>query len=152
MQFQVPQFVEVEDKIFWSLTLKQFIYLAGGAGISVLIYVLVKPFFLALLLMAPVVAVVLALAFFKYNNRPFVFLLESAAKYVFTTKLYIWRKSEPTQATLDAVQKKKDAELDNLAGFGFTPTLSNSKLKELTWSLDAKDTAVTSKTASQVKK
>ncbi|TSC80302.1 MAG: hypothetical protein G01um101429_152 [Parcubacteria group bacterium Gr01-1014_29] len=31
-QFQVPQFIEVEDKIFGPLTTKQFFYLLGGGG------------------------------------------------------------------------------------------------------------------------
>src|SRR3989344_2665997 len=34
MEYQVPQFIEVEDKIIGPLTLKQFIYLAGEAGFS----------------------------------------------------------------------------------------------------------------------
>ena len=34
MMFSVPQFIDVEDKIIGPLTLKQFIYLAGGAGLS----------------------------------------------------------------------------------------------------------------------
>jgi hypothetical protein len=29
MQFRVPQFIDIEDKLFGPLTFKQFIYLAG---------------------------------------------------------------------------------------------------------------------------
>ncbi|TSC61742.1 MAG: SsrA-binding protein, partial [Parcubacteria group bacterium Athens0416_74] len=32
MQFQVPQFIEVEDKIVGPLTFKQFVFIAGGLG------------------------------------------------------------------------------------------------------------------------
>jgi len=32
MRFEVPQFIEVEDKIFGPFTWKQFIYLMGGEG------------------------------------------------------------------------------------------------------------------------
>ena len=38
MHFQTPQFIEIEDKIFGPLTLKQFIYLAGAAGLSFTAY------------------------------------------------------------------------------------------------------------------
>ena len=38
MQFQVPQFIEVEDKIFGPLTFRQAVYLVGGAGLSYVIY------------------------------------------------------------------------------------------------------------------
>ncbi len=33
MRFEVPQFIDVEDKIFGPFTFKQFLYLAGGAGL-----------------------------------------------------------------------------------------------------------------------
>src|SRR3990172_12458701 len=50
MQFQVPQFIEIEDKIFGPLTFKQFIYVAGGAGACYLLWrvlplLLPPPFF-----------------------------------------------------------------------------------------------------------
>ena len=38
MRFQVPQFIEVEDKIFGPLTLKQFLYTAGGAAVGFIIW------------------------------------------------------------------------------------------------------------------
>ena len=38
MRFQVPQFIEVEDKIFGPLTLKQFIYVFGGGGLCFVFY------------------------------------------------------------------------------------------------------------------
>jgi len=53
MRFQVPQFIEIESKIFGPLTFKQFIYLAGGAGLSFLFYAFL-PFFIAVIFIAPV--------------------------------------------------------------------------------------------------
>ena len=41
MQFQVPQFIEVEDKIFGPLTLKEFLYLGGGIGMAVVLFIFV---------------------------------------------------------------------------------------------------------------
>jgi hypothetical protein len=55
-QFHVPQFIEVEDKIFGPLTLKQFLYVIGGAGIVFIMYAFLRnflPFFLILLFAAP---------------------------------------------------------------------------------------------------
>ena len=54
MRFQVPQFIDIEDKIFGPLTFKQFVYLAGGGGLAFLIYKSV-PFMLALPLMLAVI-------------------------------------------------------------------------------------------------
>ena len=42
MQFQVPQFVEVEDKIVGPLTLKQFLYVGGAVGASLLLFFVIQ--------------------------------------------------------------------------------------------------------------
>src|SRR4051812_24860436 len=107
MRFQVPQFIEVEDKIFGPLTLKQFIYLAGGAGISVIVY-LFLPLFLAVLVIIPILSFSAALAFYKVNNKPFVGFLEAAFMYAFHPKLYIWQHEEK----LMAAEKEKAAPVE----------------------------------------
>lgn len=130
MKFQVPQFIEVEDKIFWHLTLKQFIYLTGGGGLS-LIILMVLPKFLAFILVIPVISFSLALAFYKVNNRPFIIVVEAALKYLFNDKLYIWRKVEQPEAP--AVAQKKEEPTA-----AFMPRFSDSKLKDMNWALSAK--------------
>lgn len=132
MRFQVPQFIEVEDKIFGQLTLRQFIYLVGGGGLSFLIYTLTD----SLVISAPFIIVVMslsaALAFFKVNNKPFVSIMESAFKYYFGNKLYIWKREEPKHDN-----KQKDAK-PNYASI-MVPKISDSKLKDLSWSLDIRE-------------
>ena len=91
MQFQVPQFIEVEDKIFGPLTFKQFIYLVGGAAMCFVLYIIL-PFFFAVLLIIPFAGFSLALAFYKINNRPFISVVESALNYTLKGKLYVWKK------------------------------------------------------------
>lgn len=126
MRFQVPQFIEVEDKIFGPLTIKQFIYIAGAGGLSFLLYTYLN-FYIALLFIIPVVALGLALAFYKINNRPFIDVIEAGFKYALTSKLYIWKK----QARKIERREEKTAT-ETL----YVPKLSDSKLKDLTWSLD----------------
>ena len=95
MRFEVPQFIEVEDKIFGPFTWKQFVYLAGGAGAAFILF-LFFPFFIALILAAPVAALVAALAFYPVNNRPFAIFLESVTTYFTKSRLYLWKKRENT--------------------------------------------------------
>ncbi|MDB5238819.1 MAG: seg [Candidatus Parcubacteria bacterium] len=135
MRFQVPQFIEVEDKIFGQLTLKQFIYLAGGGGLSFLIYTIVGNIFIAAIPILIVMAVVIALSFFKVNNRPFINTVEAAFKYWVGGKLFIWKKEDkPKPQTSQAALR----EARNFAGV-MVPKISDSKLKELSWSLDIKE-------------
>ncbi|MEK7081408.1 MAG: PrgI family protein, partial [Patescibacteria group bacterium] len=124
--FQIPQFIEVEDKIFGPLTFKQFIYLVGGGGISFVLYS-VLPFFLAILLIIPVVGLSLALAFYKINNKPFIGVLEAAFRYALGNKLYIWKKSDRA-----AIHKEESITGQSV----YVPKISDSKLKDLSWSLD----------------
>src|SRR3989344_361002 len=91
MDYQVPQFIEVEDKIIGPLTLKQFIYLAGGGGL-IAIFLLYLPLFIGILLSIPVGALAGALAFYKVNNKSFVEVLEAGFKYYTAGRLYLWRK------------------------------------------------------------
>ncbi len=133
MRFQVPQFIEVEDKIFGQLTLKQFIYLVGGAGLSFIIYVILDNFILSLFPAAIIMGASSALAFLKINNKPFVSVLESAFHYYTNSKLYIWKKSDKPIKRQDKAQENQ-----NYASV-MVPKISDSKLKDLTWSLDIKE-------------
>lgn len=128
MQFQVPQFIEVEDKIFGPLTFKQFIYVAGALGVSFVIFSYL-PFFIAVLIIIPVAALGFALAFYKMNGRPFILTLEALFKYSLNKKLYIWKRGEKKPGT---EQKSDEAAAQGLV----VPRLSDSKLKDLAWGLD----------------
>lgn len=132
MRFQVPQFIEIEDKIFGPLTFKQFIYVAGGVGIAVILFVFL-PKFLAAIIALPVVLFGAALAFYKLNGKPFVNVVEAFVKYTFTSKLYIWKKEEKQVISNQPQMARKPIEQV------YVPKLSGSKLKELTWSLDIKE-------------
>lgn len=98
MRFEVPQFIEIEDKIIGPLTWKQFVYLAGGVGLCI-IFILNLNFIIAVILSLPVIGLVGALAFHRVNNRPFSIFLESAVAYFTHSRLYIWRK-EGTQTII----------------------------------------------------
>lgn len=130
MRFQVPQFIEVEDKIFGPLTFKQFVYLAGSVGIDVVLFTLL-PHFLALIIGLPILLFGAALAFYKMNGKPFIDIVEASVKYFFGSKLYIWKK-EDRVPTAHFETKKAAPEV-------YVPKLSASKLKDLSWSLDIQE-------------
>ncbi len=91
MRFEVPQFIEIEDKIIGPLTWRQFVYVAGGVGVAVVLF-FVLPFILFVILGVPIVALSGFLAFHRINNRPFSTFLESFVGYFSGSKLYLWRK------------------------------------------------------------
>ena len=131
-QYQVPQFIEVEDKIFGPLTLKQFIYLAGGSGLCLLCFTLL-PLWLTLIIGTPVMSFAAMLAFYKVNGRPFIIAIEHAFMYFFGNKLYLWKPRQPEPPK--AGQAPSPIAPSTLP----VPKLSESKLKDLSWSLNIKD-------------
>lgn len=95
MRFEVPQFIEIEDKIFGPLTWRQFLYLGGGIGMAVVLF-LRLPFLLFVLSGVPLALIAGALAFYPVNNRPFSYFLEAVVNYFSGKRLYLWRKEEMT--------------------------------------------------------
>lgn len=126
MRFDVPQFIDVEEKVFGPLTFRQFIYLLGGGGT---IYILTRlvPLYVAIILAVPIGLFALALAFYKINERPFINMLESAFTFLIRNKLYIWKKEKKEKKTTEAKPVVKRESI---------PVLSGSRLHDVAWGLD----------------
>lgn len=134
MRYQVPQFIEIEDKLFGPLTARQFIYLAGAGGVGLAAFSTL-PFTIAALITAPVAALGLALAFYTMNGRPFLTVLEHGFRYLVGSKLYLWNAERATRAS-EEMHAPRSAPAEALV-----PKLSESKLRDLAWSLNIKDRA-----------
>lgn len=132
MQFQVPQFIEMEDKIVGPMTFRQFVYVAGGAGLAYLLWRLF-PTFIGAPLALGAIGLGAALAFMQYNGRPLILALESGFYYFLRTKLYLWDTERKSK------KKKEEIEAAAVAPQIPIPKLSDSKLHELAWSLDIKE-------------
>ncbi len=91
MRFEVPQFIEVEDKIFGPLTWRQFLYLGGGVGMAVVIFITTN-FIVFILIGLPLALLGGALSFYPINNRPFSFFLEAIFNYLGSQRRYHWKK------------------------------------------------------------
>src|SRR5262249_26769518 len=96
MEYQVPQFIEVEDKLIGPLTFRQFVYIAGGAGLCVIFFVFL-PILIALLLSGLVAGLAAALAFYKVNGKTFVEMLEAGFTYYTGAKFFLWQHKLPDQ-------------------------------------------------------
>ncbi len=135
MQFKVPQFLDIEDKIFGPFTFSQFVYLAGGAGLCFVLFKLLGIWFGAIPILA-VAGIALALTFYRPNNKPLVNMLESGLKYLLQDKLYIWKRRKSNvfkkEETLASKNKEGALNQNNIR-------LGGSKLRDLAWSLDVLD-------------
>ena len=138
MQFKVPQFIDIEDKVFGPLTFKQFAYLAGGAGLGYLSFRFL-PTFAAIIVGPAIVIFALALAFMKYNQKQFINVVESFIRYYSRSRLYLWNK-QPNNNVTTARPREERGTVPLIAHSGQgRDTMNESKLKTLSWSVDVID-------------
>lgn len=123
MRFEVPQFIEIEDKIFGPFTWRQFVYLGGGVGMGIVTF-LVFPKIIFALVGLPLAGLGFLLAFYPVNNRPFSVFLESVFTFYRGRRMYHWKKKNDTiyrgdpsgytPQSLSATLKKPTAPVNNI--------------------------------------
>lgn len=99
MQFQVPQFIEIEDKIIGPLTIKQFLYIAAMAGLSFILFFMVNFWFW--IIMATILMIIgAAFAFVNINGQPLIKIVFSALQFYMRPRLYLWQRESVVKELL----------------------------------------------------
>jgi hypothetical protein len=138
MQFKVPQFLEIEDKIFGPFTFREFVYLVGGAGLCYILYKLLG-IWLGIIPILVVGGFSAALTFYHPNGKPFIDMVEAGIKYSTQSKLYIWKRHLNKISDRQQQEMKATAELKKETMNQNGVKLSGSRLRDLAWSLDVLD-------------
>ncbi len=94
MRFQLPQFIETETKLVGPLTLRQFLWVAGGAAVLFLLFMTTGLNFLFFVVGIPIVAIFLALAFLKIEGMPLINYVAFLLSYLLNPKRYLFRKDK----------------------------------------------------------
>ncbi|OGB74280.1 hypothetical protein A2V68_00755 [candidate division Kazan bacterium RBG_13_50_9] len=96
MAIKIPQNIDKEDKLVGPLTLKQFLYLLGGAALAFIAYQYYTQgylFFIEFLLIAfLLMGLAAALAFLQINGRPFIIFLGNTLLYFLSPKRMFWNR------------------------------------------------------------
>lgn len=135
-QFQVPQFITVEDRIIGPLTLKQFLYLLGAASVGLVGWFWLN-IFLFIFFALPIAGLFAAMAFAKINGQPLPTVIVNAVNYFLQPRLYLWRSAPPPKPG-----QAPAPPLPTAPPTGGSPprtALTESKLADLAWSLDIKE-------------
>lgn len=105
MQFQVPQFIETEDKIVGPLTLKQFLYIAAGAALCFALFFFLKTA-LWLFFVIIIMPIAISLAFIQINGRSLPTVMFAALGYYWKPRFYIWKREEAETPELNIAQPR----------------------------------------------
>jgi len=136
MQFKVPQFLDIEDKIFGPFTFREFVYLAGGAGLCFVLY-RVLGFLWASIPILAIAGFSLALTFYRPNNKPFINMVAAGFGFLTQSKLYIWKRR--TQKITNEKLRIANEEEQKREMLSNVTRLGGNKLRDLAWSLDVLD-------------
>ncbi len=129
MQFPVPQFTDVEDKIIAGLTFKQFAIVFGAAVFTFIIYTISKNVPITIFVGVITGLPALALTFGKLNGRPLYASLGNFLQFLLGPKLYIYHKQgkEPIEA-FHPTQVVEEVKIKDA-------TETTSKIKQLNYLL-----------------
>jgi hypothetical protein len=130
MQFVVPQFIDVEDKILGPISVRQFVILIIGTGLVFGVYRFAD-FSLFLFEAVIIVTLTMAFAFLRVNGRPFHFFILNFFQTLKRPKLRIW-KQEVSHADLRLPKVTRPVQRAKAE----KSPLSMSRLAELTLVVD----------------
>lgn len=142
MQFQVPQNIDLEDKIVGPLTLTQFLYVLGGGLIDYLLFQSIAQNYFAIFLIIgiPVALLTVGLAFLKVQEQPLSHFISVGLVYLTKPKIRIWQRNNTYKPILTAPPKPEIKKT-------VTPKhhMEKSELEQLAYNLDTAKTDETVK-------
>ncbi len=110
MQYQVPQFIETEDKIVGPFSIRQFAYVGVAALVSGICYFILQTWLFAIVALI-LIGGALALSFIKVNGRPLMKVATSALNFYWKPQMYVWKPEHPVMAQQHAAPAAAVREL-----------------------------------------
>ena len=104
-QFTVPQFIDVEDKIFGPITVRQFVIILAG---SLMLFIIFKFFsILYLITVGSFIFINMILfAFFKVAGRPFHFFVLNFVQTTLKPSMRVWKNLQRSVVNEDIMEHK----------------------------------------------
>jgi len=130
MQFAVPQFTDVEDKLIGPLTLKQFLVVMATGGLVLFFYSLLKLSVFFFFFAIPVGLVGLMLTFGKFNGRPMLQYAAVFVTYLTKPQVRVFKREEISISNSVKAEKKEEVAPNKLE------EPNQSRLKKLAYLLD----------------
>ncbi len=110
MQFQVPQFIETEDKVVGPFSIRQFAYVGAACLVSAIFYFMVATWLFVIIAII-FIGGALALSFIHIEGRPLINIIIAAAGFYWKPQTYIWQPEHAPVARTPIRQQEKEAEL-----------------------------------------
>src|SRR3989344_4163027 len=107
MQFGVPQFTDVEDKLIGPLTLKQFLVLLVTGGLILMFFSLLKLSVFFFFFAIPIGLLGLLMAFGKFNGLPMLSYFPAFISFYLKPQVRVFKREELNTNMTFKVEKKE---------------------------------------------
>ena len=127
--FNIPQFIDTEDKVVGPFTAKQIGWMIAAAAILFVCYALFGKTAL-LILAVPVLGIFGGLAFYRPHGQPLTFFISSVLHFFFNPKMYIWKRMMESKKPAKKVsQDKPETKIER-------KTITQEKIREISGLVD----------------
>ena len=106
----VPQYIDVEDKIAGPLTAKQLLWMIGLGALLFVLWMFIPNKGIFFIVAIPIALFFIALAFYKPFGQSLVGFVGNGFLFLFSPKVYVWRRL-PQQ--FKNVSSKKETQKEN---------------------------------------
>ena len=131
-QYNIPQFIDSEDKIVGPLTIRQFSFLAIGVVIGGFLWYFKPNMPVFVISIIPVIMLSVLFAFVKINGQTFTTFLTNVFIYILKPTLFLWsREIDPSQSVIKMVISKKKASFRRE-----DHQYNQSRVEQIAWTLD----------------
>lgn len=137
MQFPVPQFIDIEDKIIGPFTLKQFGIIFGGGALILALFKIFQLGIITFVLGIPLLIVTLMLSFGTFNGKKVYNALPIFLKFLKAPKRLIFRHENPNMGDFN-IQQITVESIQEAQGNQEVLEPASSRLKKLSILLDQK--------------
>ncbi len=133
LQYNVPQFVDQQDKVIGPLTIKQFMFLVIGVVLAGFLWPITPNILFFLIFAIPVLVIAIMLAFVKIRGQTFLTFVINVIIFFIQPQLFLWSRDPKSQSEIivrPTVQKKDTTSK--------TPDkqYSQRRVEEIAWVLD----------------
>jgi hypothetical protein len=134
MQYPVPQFLDVEDKIIGPFSLIQFGFIFGGGLIDVAIYRIFGVGIILFLIGLPIALASIAMAFVIFNGKHLYYMIPVVLKFVNSPKVMVFHREARDEQSIQISKAVKNAPVGPVDN-----EPAQSKLKRIAKLLDQKN-------------
>jgi membrane protein implicated in regulation of membrane protease activity len=130
--FNIPQFIDTEDKIVGPFTAKQIGWMIAAAAVLFVCYAIFGKTTL-LIIAIPALGIFGGLAFYRPYGQPLTFFISSVLHFFFNPKMYIWRRMMESKKSAKKVsQSDLETKIER-------KIITQEKIREISGLVDAEN-------------